>query len=58
MCHGSGIIWGYPYYFAWGGILGILFHLAILTLIVWAVVAVVKSLTSQKAEPTKNGGAK
>ena len=58
MCHGSGIIWGYPYYFGWSGILGILFHLAILALIVWAVVTVVKSLTSQKAEPTKNGGAK
>ena len=51
-------IWGYPYYFAWGGILGILFHLTILALVVWAVVTVVKSLTGQKAEPTKNGGAK
>ena len=57
MCYGGGGMF-YPYYFGWGGILGIVFHLTILVLIVWAVVAVVKSLTSQKAETAKNGGSK
>ena len=58
MCYGMwGGSWGSPYYFL-GGIIGILFHLSILVLIVWAVVAVIKSLTNHRAEPYKNGGAK
>lgn len=51
MCPESGIMfWGYPYYFGCGGILGVVFHLAILVMLVWTVVTVVKSLTSHKAE--------
>jgi uncharacterized membrane protein len=48
--------WGYPYY-PWG-IIGIVFHLTVLALIIWAVVTVVKSLTSHKQVASKDGGAK
>lgn len=52
--YGSGF-WGYPYYL--GGIIGIVFHLTILALIVWAVVTVVKSITGKQVA-SKDGGIK
>ena len=55
-CGTWGGIWGYPYYF--GGLIGILFQMTILVLIVWAVVTVVKNLTSHKIEALKNGDIK
>ena len=55
-CGNWGGFWGFPYYF--GGLFGLLLHLGLLVLIVWAVVTVVKSLTSRRTETFKNGGAK
>ena len=51
MCYGPGMgLWS---------IWGIIVHVAILILIIWAVVTVVKSLTNCKTGTTKNdGGAK
>jgi len=48
MCYGNWYrFWGVPYYF--GNIVGILLFLALLILVVWAVVTMVKSLTNQRA---------
>ncbi len=47
---------GYPYYA--GSIVGILFQLAVLGLIAWALVTVVKSLTAHKTEISKKEDAK
>ncbi len=54
-CGGWSGFLGYPYYF--GGLVGILFHVTILSLVVWLIVTIVKSLTIQRTKDS-NGGAK
>jgi len=52
MCYGNWYrFWAVPYYL--GGVAEILFSLALLILVVWAVVTVVKSLTNQRARKSK-----
>lgn len=58
MGHCGGGFWEYPHFFGFGGILGILFQLAVLVLVFWAVIKVVNSLTSSKKETIKEGGKK
>jgi hypothetical protein len=56
MCWGNWQgVWGYPSYF--GSLISVLFHLSILVLLVWIVVAGVKSIT-QKLESSQKGGAR